>query len=107
MKYELVKIVVYVPVTHSDEIRDVLAESGAGYIGNYDYCSFSVRGLGRFRPQKGATPFIGNPGSVEIVEEERIETVCHPEALDQVIAAVKMAHPYEEPVIDLYPLLTI
>jgi len=107
MDFEFVKIVVYVPATHADEIRNVLAESGAGYIGNYDYCSFSVKGIGRFRPQNGATPFIGEIGAVEAVDEERIETVCPKNNLEQVLATVKMAHPYEEPAIDVYPLLQI
>lgn len=82
-----------------------MAEAGAGHIGNYDYCSFSSRGVGRFRGFEGTKPFIGEPGKVEEVEEERIEVICPVEKLDSVLAAVKKVHPYEEPAIDVYPLL--
>lgn len=112
------KIVVYVPLSHADAIREVMArcDSGRiGRIGNYDSCSFSVKGIGRFRPLKGAEPFIGkvsnddtrmstNEGVVEEVEEERIETVCESSRVREVIAAIRAAHPYEEPVIDVYRL---
>lgn len=106
------KIVVFVPVAHADGMRAALAEAGAGHIGNYDFCSFSVKGVGRFRPLDGSKPFIGEAladgesiGKVEEVEEERIETICLAVKLEAVLAAVKKAHPYEEPVVDVYPLL--
>lgn len=105
MKASLVKIAVYVPVSHADEMRRVLAESGAGHVGNYDYCSFSVKGIGRYRGGQNSKPFIGEAGRIEQVEEERIETICPVGKLDDVLRAVKKAHPYEEPAIDIYPLL--
>lgn len=105
MDSKFVKIAVYVPSTHTDEIRKILAENGAGHIGNYDYCSFAVKGIGRYRGGKGTTPFIGQPGKIEEVEEERIETICPREKLAEVLKAVKRVHPYEEPAIDIYPLL--
>ena len=73
---KFVKIVIYVPVDHADNIRKVLARAGAGAVGNYDFCSFSVKGIGRFRGGKGSHPAIGVPGKLEQVEEERIETIC-------------------------------
>jgi len=102
---EFVKIVVYVPVEYADAVRQALGKAGAGHIGNYDYCSFSVRGTGRFRPGKGTHPFIGEEGVVEAVEEERIETICPRELADRVIEAVRKVHPYEEMAFDVYPLL--
>lgn len=102
---ELVKIVVFVPVTHAARMRTVLGEAGCGHIGNYDFCSFSVKGIGRFRALKGANPFIGKIGNVEEVEEERIEMICYASKLKKVLSAIKKAHPYEEPVVDVYPLL--
>lgn len=116
---EFVKIVVFVPSTHAEKIREVLGHAGAGHVGKYDFCSFSVKGVGRFRPQKGAKPFIGKDapqganrasgeeGKVEQVAEERIETICHRSKLKKVLAAVKGAHPYEEPAIDVYALLEV
>lgn len=100
-----VKVVIYTPLSHADAVRKALAESGAGHIGKYDFCSFSTRGLGRFRGRKGSSPFIGKPGKVEEVEEERIETICPEKILPRVLEAIKKAHPYEEPAIDIYPLL--
>lgn len=105
MDFALVKIVVFVPLSHADKVRAALAEAGAGHIGNYDACSFSSRGTGRFRPLKGAKPFLGSEGKIEEVEEERIEVVCKSENLETVLAAVKKVHPYEEPAIDVYPMM--
>lgn len=105
MEFSFVKIVVFAPVSHADDVRKALAESGSGHIGNYDSCSFSSRGVGRFRPGEGTVPFVGEMGKVEAVEEERVETICPSEKLDEVLKAVKAAHPYEEPAIDVYPLL--
>lgn len=105
MEFKNIKIVVYVPETHAKAVRDILGESGAGHIGNYDFCSFSVKGVGRFKPLAGSEPFIGEIGEIEEVAEERIETICPFEKLEEVLALVKAVHPYEEPVIDVYPLL--
>ncbi len=102
---KLFKVVVYAPEKHARKIRDVLAENGAGHIGNYDYCSFSCKGVGRFRPQEGTKPFIGNKGKVEEVIEERIETVVSDKNIKKVLRVVIDAHPYEEPAIDIFPLL--
>lgn len=101
------KIVVFVPVSDGDRVRQAMGDAGAGVIGNYSYCSFTVKGIGRFRPDAGASPSIGEVGRLEAVEEERIETVCTAEKLAAVIAAIRSAHPYEEPAIDIYPLEAI
>jgi hypothetical protein len=99
-------IVIYVPVTHADAVRAALAASGAGAVGEYDSCSFSCRGHGRFRPLSGANPFIGSAGGgVEVVEEERIETIVLDADVRRVVAAVKAAHPYEEPAFHLSAVL--
>ena len=87
-------------------MRKAMAENGCGHLGNYDCCSFTIKGLGRFRPLKGASPLIGDIGQIEEVEEDRIETICSSKSLELVLAAIKKAHPYEEPVVDVYPLLS-
>ena len=98
------KIVVYVPETHAELLRQAMGEAGAGRIGAYSHCTFSTKGVGRFRPEAGADPAIGVVGRLEAVAEERIETVCAGERLHQVLAAIRAAHPYEEPATDVYLL---
>lgn len=104
---QLAKIVIYTPTSHADAIREALSEAGAGHIGKYDYCSFSVKGTGRFRPLEGTNPHIGEQGQVEEVEEERIETVCPQDKAKEIITKISEVHPYEEPAIDVYPLLNL
>lgn len=105
MPEEMVKIVIYVPQTHADVVRNALGENNAGLIGNYKYTSFSVKGIGRFIPLESAHPTIGEVGKMEEVLEERIETACYKKDLDKIIKAVKNVHPYEEIAIDVYPLV--
>ncbi|MBP9690972.1 YqfO family protein [Candidatus Woesebacteria bacterium] len=102
-----VKIVVFVPETHTDAVREAMGKAGAGKIGNYSHCSFSSKGIGRFKPEDGANPHIGEVGKFEEVAEERIETVCSREKLQKVIAAIKEVHPYDEVAFDVYPLENI
>jgi len=99
-----VKIVVTVPESHADLVREAIGRAGAGHIGNYSYCSFSSKGVGRFKPEQGASPAIGEVGRLEAVEEERIEVICRRSVLKDVLAAIKRVHPYEEVALDVYPL---
>lgn len=105
MRDETVKIVVFVPETHSDIVREEMGKAGAGLIGDYKYCSFSVKGTGRFIPLETAHPTIGKAGKLEEVAEERIETVCFKKDLSKIIKAIHKVHPYEEVAIDVYPLV--
>ena len=98
------KLVVYVPIESADAVREAIGNAGAGKIGKYSNCSFSSRGIGRFKPEDGANPHIGTVGKPEAVEEERIEVTVHHEVVGNVIAAMKRVHPYDEVAYDLYPL---
>ncbi|MFA6432810.1 MAG: hypothetical protein WCV82_03305 [Candidatus Paceibacterota bacterium] len=98
------KIVVYVPLDHAEAVRQAIGAAGGGRLGKYSYCSFSVRGVGRFMPEAGAKPHIGVVGQLEAVEEERIEVTCDDTVVGDVIAAVKAVHPYEEMAMDVYSL---
>jgi hypothetical protein len=98
------KIVVFVPETHTDVVRKAMGDAGAGIIGNYSHCTFSSKGIGRFKPESGANPHIGEVGKFEEVAEERIETVCSREKLEEVIKAIKDVHPYDEVALDVYPI---
>lgn len=99
-----VKLVIFVPLTHADIVRNVLGESGAGKIGNYDFCSFSTKGTGRFRGNEISNPAIGTKGQYESVEEEKIEVVVPRNILKNVIEKVREVHPYEEMAFDVYAL---
>lgn len=100
----LVKLVIYVPESHADQLRRVLGDSGAGNIGNYSHCTFSTPGIGRFLPGDTTEPFIGTKGKLEHVQEERIETVIPQSSVNQVITRMLKAHPYEEVAYDLFLL---
>jgi len=102
---ECVTFVVYVPETHADVVREALGRAGAGAVGDYVYCTFSVKGVGRFMPLDSAHPAIGQAGKLESVVEERIETVCYKDEVWKIIDAVNQVHPYEEVAYDVYPLV--
>ena len=89
---------------YADVVREAMGRAGAGRLGNYFFCSFSSRGEGRFRPEPGVHPAIGTVGTLEKVDEERIEVICDRVILKDVVAAVRKAHPDEEPALDVYPL---
>lgn len=98
------KIVLYVPESHADQLREAIGNAGAGIIGNYSHCTFTIKGTGRFKPLEGANPTIGEVGNLEEVSEDRIETVCEADKLEAVLKAIKDVHPYEEPATDVYPI---
>ena len=97
MNDKLYRIEFYVPESHLAVVKNALFEAGAGRIGDYDSCAWQTRGQGQFRPGTDSTPFIGSQGEVETVEEYKVELVCAEEFLGAAIAAMKQAHPYEEP----------
>ncbi len=98
------KLTALVPVGDAPALRAALAAAGAGRIGDYDQASFSVAGQGRFRPLPGAHPRIGEVGTAETVEEERVEVVLERRDRTAVVRALLAAHPYEEPAYDVVEL---
>jgi len=104
---EMVKVVVAVPESHADNLRESLGKSGAGRVGNYEFCSFTCKGTGRFLPIQVANPSIGEIGKLEEVAEEQVQTFCYKKDLSKIVRAIKETHPYEEPVIEVWPLLNI
>lgn len=100
------KLQVFVPCTHEAIVREALTQAGAGAMGNYDSCTFSHQGVGRFRPLDGANPFIGQVGKrdEEAVEEICISTIVERHCLGQVKRALHTHHPYETPAYDIIEL---
>jgi hypothetical protein len=99
------KLVVFVPREALDAVRDALFEAGAGRIGEYERCSWYTVGTGTYLGGKGTNPTLGEAGREQRVSELRLETVFPAESQEDVVAALRRAHPYEEPAFDVYELL--
>jgi hypothetical protein len=98
------KLVVFVPVDSVEAVRDAVFAAGAGRIGDYERCSWYTEGIGTFHALPGASPAVGDVGVEERVPELRLETVFPSERRDDIVAALRAAHPYEEPAFDIYVL---
>jgi dinuclear metal center YbgI/SA1388 family protein len=98
---DYVKLTVFTPISHENAVLDVIDEVGGGKIGNYRRCAFSVQGVGTFTPLSGSKPYIGTEGKAEHVAEVRQEVLLPINLTDKVISAVKKAHPYETPALDI------
>ena len=98
------KLVTYSPESHAIKVRDALFAAGAGSIGNYDECSFSVLGTGSFRGNKESTPFVGEKGERHHEKEERIEVIFEKHLQGRVLSGLRAAHPYEEIAYDIFSL---
>lgn len=103
----LYQLIVYVPLQNADDLKTALFDAGAGKYENYDRCSWQIQGMGQFRPLSGSNPTIGTHGTIEQIEEVKIETICKAEHIKEVLAALKKAHPYEEPAYGVTQLKTI
>jgi dinuclear metal center YbgI/SA1388 family protein len=106
-RQETDKWVIFVPAGDADAVRAAVFAAGAGHIGDYSHCSWSVAGTGQFLPLDGASPSIGAVGSVERVSEDRVEVVAPTRLRAQVLAAIRASHPYEEPAFDVVPLAAL
>ena len=100
-----VKIFVTVPTENTKEVRDAVCKAGAGIIGEYSYCTTCVKSLGTFIPNDSAKPYIGENNKLEFVEEDKLEFVCDIKNTKHVISELRKVHPYEEPAIDIIPLI--
>lgn len=98
------KLVFFVPESHLESVKSAVFAAGAGRIGNYDSCCWQVAGTGQFRPLAGSSPFIGATDHLGHVTEYRVEMVCDKTFIKSVVAALKEAHPYEEPAFDVWQL---
>lgn len=87
----------YVPQDHLDQVKNAMFKAGAGKIGNYSCCAWQTKGQGQFMPLSGSNPTIGSHFHIETVDEYKVEIVCAEEYLQDVIAALHAAHPYEVP----------
>lgn len=100
----MLKLTVFVPSSHEVSVRVALANAGAGQIGDYENCSFTSVGEGRFRALEAANPFVGEVGKMHTLQEKKIEVVLPASQKNRVLRAMLVAHPYEEPAYDLWTL---
>ncbi len=100
-----VKLIWFVPAGALEATRDAVFAAGAGRIGDYERCSWYAAGTGTFLGGEGTEPVVGKSGAEERVDELRVETVVPADRLSEVVAALRRAHPYEEPAFDVYPLV--
>ncbi len=101
---DLYKLEFYVPESHLEEVKVAIFAVGAGLIGNYDFCSWQVKGESQFRPLKGSNPYIGKEGKLEKLVEYKVELVCSSDKIEAVISALKKSHPYETPAYQCWKL---
>lgn len=100
-----VKIIVTIPPENVNFIREELCKLEAGKIGNYTHCTTTTKCIGTFKPNNNANPYIGEKNNLEYVEEEKLEIICNINQVKKVISKLRKIHPYEEPEIDIVPLL--
>lgn len=103
----MLKLIYYVPDSHLESTKQAIFSAGAGGIGNYEHCAWQVKGIGQFKPVKGADPYIGELGELEQVEEWRVETIVIEENTKAVAKALKASHPYEEPAFEFIQIIEI
>lgn len=101
------KLTVYVPDFHLESVKAALFAAGAGCYDGYDCCCWQVQGTGQFRPLAESSPFVGTIGSLEVVQEWRVEMICPGERLLHIKAALLAAHPYEVPAYDFVQIETV
>ena len=105
MDFTRVYIATTVPEENLSAVLEAIASAGGGVVGHYSHCAFTNAGVGRFQPDSGASPHTGAKERINAEDEWRVETFCDRALAKAVTAAIRQAHPYEEPVIYLLPLL--
>lgn len=100
-----VKIIVTVPNENLEDVRNAICSEGAGVIGNYTYCTMTTKCIGTSKPSDNANPYIGEKNKLEFIEEEKLEVICDISIVKNVLKRLREVHPYEEPAIDIIPLI--
>jgi len=100
-----VKIVVAVPAESLEYVRMAMCNAGAGIIGNYTFCSMTTKCVGTFKPNDKANPYVWEKNKLEYVNEEKLEVLCDIADVKNILKELRKVHPYEEPAIDIIPLI--
>ncbi len=107
MQFKYLKLEIFIPETHFMALQKALQEVDAGHIGNYDSCLSYSKVIGTWRPLKGTKPFIGKENEISQEPELKVEVTIKADKLKNTISAIKSVHPYEEPVVNVIPLLEV
>lgn len=107
MHFKYIKLEIFIPETHFKELQLALQRIDAGHIGNYDSCLSYSKVIGTWRPLEGTKPYIGEKDKISEEPEFKVEVTIKAENLEKTIKAIKEVHPYEEPVINVIPLLEV
>lgn len=107
MDFPFCKLELFLPRSHLSAVEEALWSVDAGHIGRYDCCLSYAPVTSCWRPEAGASPYLGRPGQLSREEELKVEVTCRTEQVEAALAAVKRVHPYEEPVINVIPLYRI
>lgn len=100
------QLIVYIPETHLEDVKSAMFNAGAGSTPGYENCCWQTPGEGQFIPKEGSNPHIGKTNTLETVAEYKVELICKKETLNEVIKAMKSAHPYEEAAFAYWPIAT-
>ena len=104
---DMVKLEIFIPCAYLETLRGALQSAGAGSLGHYDSAMSYSAVKGCWRPLPGASPFDGEIGVLTEADEYKVEVCCRMEVLNQTVLAVRAVHPYETPVINIIPLVTV
>lgn len=106
MDPDLYKLEIFIPEANFRELQKALQEVDAGHIGNYDSCLSYSKVTGTWRPLEGTHPYIGAEGEISEEPELKVEVTIRADQLDEVVNKIKSVHPYEEPVINIIPMVS-
>jgi hypothetical protein len=101
----MLKICFFVPSSHLESVKLALFSAGAGRLGGYEHCCWQTLGQGQYRPCEGSKPYIGEVDQIHYLEEYKVEMLCEPALIAQVIRALKQVHPYEVPAYEVFQML--
>ena len=103
--FPVVKLEIFVPEQYIERLRDELSHVGAGHIGNYDHCISITDVRGSWRPLAGAVPYQGEVGEISEGTECKVEVNCKWENVQDALQVIRQIHPYDEPLINVVPLM--
>ena len=107
LKFPYCKLEIFLPASHLPALQEALAQVDVGHIGKYDHCLTYSPVTGCWRPLPGTAPYLGQASELCTASELKVEVTCQSSRLEETLHAIRRGHPYEEPVINVIPLLAV